>query len=128
MASDRADPERDIGSPTCADAFCALDTSAIGETYRWVASAGLRGEDWRASLYGQYYDWNMLSDPTYTQQINQLDRRTVWGGRYEKTFIKNDKFTWNAGVEGRYDDVGRVGLQFTDQRVLRIGSGSLRRA
>ncbi len=65
----------------------------------------------------------MLSDPTYTQQINQLDRRTVWGGRYEKTFIKNDRFTWDAGVEGRYDDVGRVGLQFTDQRVLESDQG-----
>ncbi len=116
-------PERDIGSTTCGNAFCALDTSAIGETYRWVASAGLRGEDWRASLYGQYYDWNMLSDPTYTQQINQLDRRTVWGGRYEKTFIKTDRLTWDAGVEGRYDDVGRVGLQFTDQRVLESDQG-----
>jgi outer membrane receptor protein involved in Fe transport len=111
-------PERVIGSSVCEDAFCALDTTAIGETYRYIASAGLRGEGWRASLYGQYYDWHMLSDPTYDAQINQLDRRTVLGGRYERALVKEAMFSLNAGIEGRYDDVGRVGLQNTDEGVF----------
>ncbi len=80
-------PERAIGTSVCLDEFCALDRSAIGETYRYVAGARLKGEDWRASLYGQYYDWNMLSDPTYDFQINQLDRRSVFGGRFERTLV-----------------------------------------
>jgi outer membrane cobalamin receptor len=110
-------PEDSIGTPACKDEFCALDTTATGETYRWVASAGLKGDDWRASLYGQYYDWHMLSDPTYNAQINQLDRRTVFGGRYERQLVNDVKLTVRAGAEGRYDDVGRVGLQHTTQGV-----------
>jgi outer membrane receptor protein involved in Fe transport len=106
-------PERSIGTSACADAFCALDDTAIGETYRWVASAGLKGDDWKASLYGQYYDWHMLSDPTYDAQINQLDRRTVFGGRFQRELVNNSKLTVSAGAEGRYDDIGRVGLQNT---------------
>ena len=106
-------PERSIGTSACADAFCALDDTAIGETTRWVASAGLKGDDWHASLYGQYYDWHMLSDATYDAQINQLDRRTVFGGRFQRQLVNISKLTLNAGVEGRYDDIGRVGLQNT---------------
>jgi outer membrane receptor protein involved in Fe transport len=94
-------PERSIG------------TTAIGETYRWVASAGLKGDDWKASLYGQYYDWHMISDATYDAQINQLDRRTVFGGRFQRQLVNNSKLTVSAGAEGRYDDIGRVGLQNT---------------
>jgi outer membrane receptor protein involved in Fe transport len=111
-------PERAIGTPTCPDEFCALDTSAIGETWRYVASAGLKADKWRASLYAQYYDWHMLSDSTYSQQINQLDRRNIFGGRFERKVIEDARFTLNAGAEGRYDDVGRVGLQHTVEGVL----------
>jgi outer membrane receptor protein involved in Fe transport len=111
-------PERAIGTPVCADAFCALDTSAIGETTRWVASGRLLGDDWRATLYAQGYDWHMLSDPTYDFQINQLDRRSVFGGRFEREILKRDRLTLNAGIEGRYDDIARVGLQHTTEGVL----------
>jgi outer membrane receptor protein involved in Fe transport len=110
-------PERAIGTSVCEDAYCALDTSAIGETTRWVAAARLNGEGWRAALYGQYYDWHMLSDPTYDFQINQLDRRTVFGGRFERSLIQDARFSLNAGLEGRYDDIGRVGLQHTVEGV-----------
>ncbi len=106
-------PERAIGTSVCEDAFCALDSTAVGETVRWVAGARLHGESWRASLYGQYYDWNMISDPTYDYQINQLDRRSMFGGRFERTLVKDAKLALNAGVEVRYDDIGRVGLQHT---------------
>ena len=111
-------PERAIRTAVCANEFCALDTTAVGETTRWVASARLLGEGWRATLYGQYYDWHMLSDPTYDFQINQLDRRSLFGGRFERTLISDAKFTLNAGAEGRYDDIGRVGLQHTVAGVL----------
>jgi outer membrane receptor protein involved in Fe transport len=111
-------PERAIGTPVCADAFCALQRSAVGETTRWVASGRLTGDDWRATLYAQSYDWHMSSDPTYDFQINQLDRRMVYGGRYQRQFVKRDRFTLNAGVEGRYDDIGRVGLQQLENGVF----------
>jgi outer membrane receptor protein involved in Fe transport len=60
----------------------------------------------------------MLSDPTYDFQINQLDRRSVFGGRFERSVVHNTKLTVNVGAEARYDDIGRVGLQHTDGGVL----------
>jgi outer membrane receptor protein involved in Fe transport len=123
-------PERAIGTSVCADEFCALDDSAIGETTRWVAAGRLTGEDWRATLYAQGYDWHMLSDPTYDFQINQLDRRNVYGGRYERQLLKQGKVSLNVGAEGRYDDVARVGLQHTERGVYEedLGRYSVREA
>jgi outer membrane receptor protein involved in Fe transport len=108
-------PERVIGSSVCEDAFCSLDPNARGETTRWIATARLLGDDWRATLYGQYYDWHMLSDSTYDAQINQLDRRWIAGGRYEHSFTFGDTVALKSGTEFRYEDIGRVGLQNTDQ-------------
>ncbi len=108
-------PERVIGSSVCEDAFCSLDETAVGETTRWIATARLLGEDWRATLYGQYYDWHMISDATYDAQINQLDRRWITGGRYERKWLFGETATLTGGAEFRYDDIGRVGLQNTDQ-------------
>jgi outer membrane receptor protein involved in Fe transport len=107
-------PERAIGTSACEDTFCALDPTATGETLRWIGSARLLGGSWRASLWAQYYDWNMLSNATYDFQINQFDRRWIGGGRYQREFELNDTLTLIAGAETRYDDIGNVGLQHTE--------------
>lgn len=104
-------PEDLIGSALCEDEFCALDDTAVGETLRWIASLRLFGDEWRATLYGQYYDWRMMSNPTYDFQIDQFDRRWIGGGRYERTFTVNDQLAFRAGAEGRYDDIGNVGVK-----------------
>jgi outer membrane receptor protein involved in Fe transport len=108
-------PERAIGTSVCANEFCALDPTAIGETLRYIGTARLLGDDWRATLYGQYYDWHMLSNPTYDFQINQFDRRSIVGGRYEHGFKFGDRLSLSAGAEFRYDDIGNVGVEHTDQ-------------
>ena len=102
----------------CEDEFCSLDPTASGETLRWIGSARLLGDGWRASLWAQYYDWNMLSNATYDFQINQFDRRWIGGGRYERQFELNDTLTLTAGAETRYDDIGNVGLQHTEAGTL----------
>jgi outer membrane receptor protein involved in Fe transport len=107
-------PEDAIGTSICEDEFCALDPTAVGETLRWIASVRLLGDDWRATAYGQYYDWRMMSNPTYDFQIDQFDRRWIGGGRYERTFTVNDTLSLRAGVEGRYDDIGNVGVSNTE--------------
>src|SRR5690606_23240630 len=56
-------PERAIGTPVCADEFCSLDPTSEGETSRWMLTSNLAGDDWSATLYGQYYDWRMQSNP-----------------------------------------------------------------
>ncbi len=111
-------PERAIGTSVCENEFCSLDETATGETLRWIGAARLLGDGWRASLYAQYYDWSMLSNATYDFQINQLDRRWIAGGRYEREFELSDTLTLTAGAETRYDDIGNVGLQHTEGGVF----------
>ena len=88
-------PERAIGTSVCEDAFCALDPTAQGDTKRWIFGAQMDGDVWRASAYAQYYDWSMTSNPTYDAQINQFDKRSTLGGRYERTLVETDS------VDGR---------------------------
>jgi outer membrane receptor protein involved in Fe transport len=107
-------PEALIGTELCENEFCSLDPSAVGETLRWIASVRVLGDDWRATAYGQYYDWRMMSNPTYDFQIDQFDRRWIGGGRYERLFTVNEQLSLRAGVEGRYDDIGNVGVAHTE--------------
>lgn len=111
-------PERIIGSQFCPDAFCSLDPSATGETNRWIASTELDGDRWHASGYLQHYDWEMLSNPTYDFQINQFDRRWTLGGRVERNVLQEAALEVDVGGELRYDDIGRVGLDHTENGVF----------
>ena len=81
-------PERAIGTSVCANEFCTLDPTARGETTRFIASARATGEDWLGTLYMQYYDWEMSSNPTYDYQIDQFDRRTTYGGRLHEDLTR----------------------------------------
>jgi len=107
-------PERVVGSAVCADVFCSLDTTAGGNTSRWIGTAVMTGADWDASAYVQYYDWYMQSNPTYEAQINQFDQRTTLGGRYDRSLIAEARFEVGWGGEFRYDDVGPVGVDEYD--------------
>ena len=123
-------PERAIGTAVCADAFCALDPTADGNTERWIAGVQLDGDVWSASGYAQYYDWFMQSNPTYDFQINQFDRRWTTGGRYERTVHESGNVAVNVGGEFRYDDIGNVGLDEFDagQFVANISRNSIQEA
>jgi len=107
-------PERAIGSSVCPDAFCSLDPTAEGETNRWIASADLTGADWGASLYAQYYDWTMSSNPTYDAQINQFDERWILGGKVDRSVLDDERFTVIVGADFRYDDGDRIGVEAFD--------------
>lgn len=122
-------PERAIGQGfvgegreiTCADAFCAIDPTARGQSSRWIAATGWKNDDWRATAYVQYYDWKMSSNPTFYlddpingDQILQHDRRVTLGGRLERnTTALNDRLTVRTGAETRYDDIPSVGVNHT---------------
>jgi outer membrane receptor protein involved in Fe transport len=117
-------PERIIGSPVCPDVFCAPDPTATGQTQRLVAAARLLGDGWRATLYGQAYDWTMYSNPTFANadgtsaQIRQLDRRWIAGGKAEKRWNAGPSLDLMVGGEARLDVIERVGVQNTDGRAL----------
>ena len=120
-------PERLIGTAACANAFCALDSTATGQTTRYIATARLIAEDWRASFYSQFYDWNMYSNPTYDYQIHQADRRFTEGGRVERHGNVGDKLTWTVGAEGQLDQINRLEVDHTEQRQF-VGYVSAHRA
>jgi outer membrane receptor protein involved in Fe transport len=109
-------PERAIGTSICEDAFCALDTSASGDTLRHIATLRLFGDDWRATAYAQYYNWNMYSDSTYDFQIRQWDKRFIYGGRAQKDIRFTDMIDLSIGADARLDDIKRVRVDHTDQR------------
>jgi len=108
-------PERAIGTSACADAFCALDPTADGQTRRVILTGTLSGDAWDAMLYAQHYDWDMKSNPTYDYQINQFDKRWIVGGKASRTLVDTGVFNVVVGGEGRYDDAARVGLDHYEQ-------------
>jgi outer membrane receptor protein involved in Fe transport len=111
-------PERAIGTPVCPDEFCSLDPTAEGDTKRWIATSRFTGDDWAASVYGQYYDWTMSSNPTYDFQINQFDKRWTLGGKVEKALVDNANFSIVSGGDVRYDDGSRIGVEHSEQGVF----------
>ncbi len=111
-------PERAIGTAICEDAFCALDETATGQTQRHIATLRLSGEDWRTTLYGQYYDWDMFSDATYAYQIRQWDERYTVGGHAQKDFTASDTLAFMAGTQLRHDDIRNVRVDHTSGREL----------
>jgi outer membrane receptor protein involved in Fe transport len=121
-------PERAVGTSVCADTFCSLDPTAVGETLRFIGSAQLDGDVWQASAYAQFYDWNMSSNPTYDYQIDQFDKRWTVGGRFERTLMDESMVKVTAGTEVRYDDIGDVGVNHTDAGVFvdNIGKNAVR--
>ena len=107
-------PERVIGSAVCTDAYCSLDSSAGGDTSRWILSGQITAADWNASAYIQRYDWYMQSNPTYDFQINQFDNRITTGGRYDRTLIQEQNIELDIGLEFRHDNIGPVGVEHAE--------------
>jgi outer membrane receptor protein involved in Fe transport len=120
-------PERAIGTSVCEDVFCALDPTSQGDTERWIFGAQMDGDRWRASAYAQYYDWSMMSNPTYDLQLNQFDKRWTTGGRYQQTLVESDSVVLDVGAELRYDDISNVGVDEYDggQFVANIAQNSI---
>ncbi len=122
-------PERIVGSASCPDVFCSPDPTAIGETTRLIANAGLSGDGWRVNAYAQYYNWNMYSNPEYydaagnSAQIRQIDKRRVYGLTAERQFKLGETLELRLGTENRLDDIDEVGVLHTDARTLVASQG-----
>ena len=121
-------PERAYGTKVCPNEFCSLDPTATGHTDRWILGSQLIADDWELDGYGQYYHWNMISDPTYDYQIRQFDRRTTLGGRATRTVLRTDQFRVSVGSDLRYDDIASVGVDHTENGVYadNISNNSVR--
>lgn len=117
----------------CPNRFCATDPTQNGLTTRWIGTARMLGEGWRANIYGQYYNWHMssnptgwLDDPVNGDQLLQRDRRSIFGGRAEKDFDFGDEFQVRVGIDGRYDDITNVGVAHTVANMFLDSFGSHR--
>lgn len=123
-------PERIIGTALCKDAFCSPDPTARGDTTRIVGNIALRRPDWHANVYGQFYDWAMYSNPTYTDpdgtsaQIRQFDTRWTVGARGERRWPLGRTLAVSLGTEERYDHIGNVGVDRTSARTVLASLGA----
>jgi outer membrane receptor protein involved in Fe transport len=99
------------------DAFGSLDPFMHGRTRREIASLQLDGEAWHGNVYAQHYDWRMISNSTYFlddpvngDEFEQAERLWTYGYRLERRLSLGDQWSFLLGSEGRYDDIGSVGL------------------
>lgn len=117
-------PERIIGTALCPDVFCSPDRSAHGQTTRLIGNIAVKQRTWQANAYVQFYDWSMFSNPTYANpdgssaQIEQFDHRWVMGLDAQKRWDMNSALALSVGTENRYDAIGNVGVDHTEDRVF----------
>jgi hypothetical protein len=118
-------PERAIGT-LLPDRFGTLDPSLSGRTDRQVLTVSIKGDDLRATLWAQRYDWSLFSnftyfldDPVNGDQLRQHE--TMWGlgGKVERDVRLAQGLTLTAGAEFRHDDIGSVGLDQSTAGVVR---------
>jgi len=113
-------PLRVVGTPICADRFCAIDETLRGQTERQILTVNYTDEDWKLTGWVQHYDWDLLSnftyfleDPVNGDQLSQYQKSWSWGGRAERNFHVSDQLQLRVGTELREDLMDRVGLDET---------------
>ena len=122
--------------------FGSLDTTVGARASRYSLSAG-----WKGTLLGGEFSADafaidstldlfsnftyFLDDPVNGDQFEQVDKRQLYGFSISQQW-EAGRGRWRLGAEGRYDDIGQVGLYRTAARrrlsTVRedsIGQGSL---
>jgi outer membrane receptor protein involved in Fe transport len=110
--------------------FGSLDATSGGDTARLALSGQWAQRDdaqaTRISAYAVRYRLNLFSnftyyldDPVNGDQFEQADRRTIFGGRVERTWFTSwgeRAVEWTAGAVLRQDRIDTVGLYLTRAR------------
>ncbi|MEJ0086516.1 MAG: TonB-dependent receptor [Pseudomonadota bacterium] len=122
-------PERAVTSGLL-DRFGFIDGSDGGESHRYALSLDVAKPlgDWNlnANVYALDYQLDLFSNFTYAlnavdgDQFEQFDDRKAYGLHADISRATNfGGLTGQLrfGLESRYDDIGRVGLYLTDERV-----------
>ena len=105
--------------------FGNIDPSDGGSSRRLGVSAEARRDKTNLTAYAMNYKLNLFSNFTYFldnpargDQFEQEDRRNYYGFHLRQQVGESDnKFSAFVGLQGRYDDIGRVGLFHNQNRV-----------
>ena len=108
--------------------YGSIDTTLGGKSSRYSVSGGWQGAamggDFNANAYVIDYDFNLwsnftyfLDDPVRGDQFEQVDQRRIYGFDVSQQWGDRDGSRWRVGTQGRYDDIGQVGLFRTERRV-----------
>lgn len=117
-------PERAVESGRIGR-FGAIDTTDGGRTSRLLLAAQYVGDDgWTAALSAQRYTLSLwsnftyfLDDPIRGDQFKQQDDRRVYAGSLQRAWpTMVGGWSLRTGLDGRLDDIGKVGLYKTQAR------------
>ncbi|KUJ83149.1 TonB-dependent receptor [Microbulbifer sp. ZGT114] len=108
------------------DAFGSLDPDLGGDTARRSLSASwdspLAGGDFSSSAYVIDYKFALwsnftyrLDDPLRGDQFQQFDDRQIFGFDLAQQWSQ-ERASWEVGLQGRRDDIDRVGLYQAERR------------
>ena len=104
--------------------FGNIDPTDGGSSRRLGVSSEVRRDKTNLTAYAMNYKLNLFSnftyfldDPIRGDQFEQEDRRNYYGFHLRQQLGESGgKFTTFVGLQGRYDDIGRVGLFHTQER------------
>jgi len=106
--------------------FGSIDTTVGGEASRYSISGGWTGTAFGGRLNFEAYAIDskldlfsnftyFLDDPVNGDQFRQVDERQLYGFELSQQWSQG-RSRWRVGIDGRYDDIGRVGLFRTNAR------------
>ena len=106
--------------------FGSIDTTVGGKSSRYSLSGGWTGTAFGGRLNAEAYAIDsslnlfsnftyLLDDPVNGDQFRQVDERRLYGFELSQQWSQG-RSRWRVGAEGRYDDIGRVGLFRTRDR------------
>ena len=105
-----------------------IDPDLGGNSRRYSLNVAVADETTDGRLYAVSSNFQLFSNFTYFlenpdigDEFEQLDERTLWGGRFEKRYGMGDQLSMSAGVEFQHDDISRLELNSTTSR-LRVRS------
>jgi hypothetical protein len=118
-------PERAVEQGLISE-FGSIDKTVGGEASRYSISGGWVGTALGGRLSAEAYAIDsslslfsnftyLLDDPVNGDQFRQVDNRQIYGFELSQQWSQG-RSRWRVGIEGRYDDIGRVGLFRTNQR------------
>ncbi len=119
-------PDRAVRSDLISE-YGSIDTTLGGQSSRYSLSGGWQGAamggELNANAYLINYDFKLwsnftyfLDDPVHGDQFEQVDHRKIVGFDVSQQWGDRDASRWRVGTQGRYDDIGQVGLFRTERR------------